>query len=239
MTLKDLVYEYFRTLKTTVHYRGITIPTGNPPISRKIFKQLAMGRYEVPELTAIEGLLRRGDRVLELGSGLGIVSALTSRMQPDIEIWTFEANPDLVDFITEVHRQNTIRNVRLRNAVLMPAPSASTVDFYIHRSFAESSLVPHNAVVRVAQIPCEDLNFVLRDFQPDLLVCDIEGGEERIFDGLDLTGLRGLVIELHPTVISRQSVKRIYDACAAASLYPRVELCSGTVVAFESVEAGG
>lgn len=236
MALKDGLYEGFRTLKAKVNYHGVTIPLANPPISRKIFKQLVMGRYEVPELRAIKGLLRQDDRVLELGSGLGIVSALTSRMQPNVEVRTFEANPDLVDFITGMHQQNGIQNVKLRNVVLLPNPSSITVDFYIHRSFAESSLVRHDAVVRVARIPCEDLNSVLRDFQPDLFVCDIEGGEERIFDGLDLTGLRGLVIELHPMVISRQAVQRIYDACAAVGLYPRVELSSGTVVAFERVE---
>lgn len=233
--MKETIYGIVRRVFRELHYRGLRIPVVNPPISRKIFQQLWRKDYEQPEISAIMRLLHDGDRVLELGSGLGIVSSLTARARPDVKVRSYEGNPDLLPFIAQVHAKNGIKNVEVRNEILMPNPSAPTMEFLTHRSFAESSVLDHGAVTKRVQVPCTDINGVIAEFRPDVFVCDIEGGEELLFDGMDLRGVRVLVIELHPVVISRMAVKRIFDTCAAAGLYPRVEYSSAQVVAFERV----
>ena len=233
--MKDMIYNLVRRIVPNVRYRGLKIPIANPPISRKIFKQLVRQSYEVPELAAIFGLLRDGDRMLELGTGLGVVSGLASRFRKDVVVRSYEGNPDLISFISNMHLLNAIEKIDLRNEILLPNPTTMAVEFLTHRSFAESSIVEHGAIVQRVQVPCRDINSVLAEFRPDLFVCDIEGGESRVFDGIQLQGIRAVVIELHPAVIDRLAIKRVYDCCAAAGLYPRVELSSATVVAFERV----
>ncbi|OYX18252.1 MAG: hypothetical protein B7Z04_12800 [Rhodobacterales bacterium 32-66-9] len=234
--MKEAIYSAVRKVVRELRYRSLRIPVVSPPISRKIFQQLWRGNYENPEISAILNLLRDGDRVLELGSGLGIVSSLTSRARPGIVVRSYEGNPDLLPFIAQVHAMNEIRNVDVRNEILLPNPSSSTIEFLTHRSFAESSIMSHGAVTRRVQVPCLDINTVLSEFRPDVFVCDIEGGEELLFDGIELNGVRVVVIELHPAAISRIATKRLFDTCASAGLYPRVEFSSAHVVAFERVD---
>lgn len=233
--MKEALYSVVRRTLKKVRYRGLYIPIENPPISRKIFQQLWRSDYEVPELTAILALLRDGDRVLELGSGLGVVSALTSLARKDLTIRSYEGNPELLPFIARMHALNGITRVEVRNEILLPNPTTDTVEFLTHRSFAESSIREHDAVTRRIAVSCRDVNEAMAEFRPDVLICDIEGGEEFLFQGIRLNDLRVLVIELHPKLMPRQAVKAVYDTCFAAGLYPHVEVSTATVVAFERV----
>lgn len=235
--IKAYIYRAVKLVFRRLHYRGLRIPIEDPPISRKIFQQIWRKKYEVPEITAILALVRVGDRVLELGSGLGIVSSLTARAAEGVKVRSYEGNPDLIPFITNLHQLNGVRNVELRNEILLPNPVAPTIEFLTHRSFAESSILSHGAIVRRVQVPCSDFNVAVAEFRPDIFVCDIEGGEELLFKDVRLEGIRAVIIELHPAVISREAIKRVYDTCAAAGLYARPELSSANVVAFERIES--
>jgi FkbM family methyltransferase len=234
--MKEAIYAIVRRIFSELRYRDLRVPVINPPVGRKIFQQIWRKDYEVPEISAILKLLKDGDRVLELGAGLGVVSSLTARARPGVMVRSYEGNPDLLPYISEMHRRNGVENVDLRNEILLPNPQTPTREFLTHRSFAESSILSHGAVMKRVQVPCRDINEVLAEFRPDVFVCDIEGGEELLFDGVRLDGIRAVVIELHPTVISRAAVKRVYDTCAAANLYARPELSSANVVAFERMD---
>jgi FkbM family methyltransferase len=234
--MKEALYTLVKAIVRELRYRNLRIPILNPPISRKIFQQLWRKEYERPEISAILSLLRDGDRVLELGSGLGIVSSVVAKSKPGIVVRSYEGNPDLLDFIARVHSMNGITNVEVRNEILLPNPAGPTMESLTHRSFAQSSIMAHGAVTKRVQVACSDINSVLSEFRPDVFVCDIEGGEELLFDGINLNGVRVVVIELHPTMISREAVKRLYDTCASAGLYPRVEHSTAAVVAFDRVD---
>lgn len=234
--VKEALYRIYRPLFPELGLYGLRVPTAAPQISRKIFKQLIGRTYEKPEVKALLAVLRRSDRVMELGSGLGIVSAVAARHADKGVVRTYEGNPELLDHINTLHRRNGLTSITLFNEILLPAPMQDHVAFNVHPRFAESSVVGAADGKRQVLVPCRDVNAVLAEFRPDVLICDIEGGEELLFDGIDLTGVRAFVIELHPHVISRVAVRRIFDTCAQAGLYPRVELSSGTVVAFERVD---
>jgi len=207
-----------------------------PHVSRPVWKHIWKGGYEAPEIEALTALLKDGDRVLELGCGMGIVSAVVAKKLPGIRVWSYEANPALLPVIDRLHQMNGITNVSVRNAVLLPTSEGGTRTLHINWNFAESSLNPRKGSGQTVDVPVEDINAVLGHFRPDVLLCDIEGAEQEVFDGVKLDGIRAMVIELHPALISRAAVRQIFDSCAAASLYPRVDLCRGTVVAFERVE---
>ena len=81
----------------------------------------------------------------------------------------------------------------------------------------------------------EDINKIIIEMAPNVLVCDIEGAEEFVIPGCDLSSLRAVVLELHPSLVSRKGMQKIYDACINANLYPKIELSSKQVVAFERV----
>lgn len=217
-------------------YRGLRVPIHGAHVVKPIKDELMANRYEVPEIEALLALLRPGDRMIEVGVGLGVVSGIAARAVPDADIQCFEANPELMNPIRELHDVNAITSITLNNAILVRGAGGKMADFHIHWSFAEGSLIASGGTARTVQVPTVSLEETLATFRPDVLVVDIEGGEDALLSGLDLTGVRALVLELHPTVITRAAEIRIYKACAAAGLYPRVDLSSATVVAFEVAE---
>jgi len=215
-----------------IEYHGLTVPVSASHMPLPILMQIAEDAYERPELLAAEGMIWDGDRVLEMGTGLGIVSGLISRMAADVEIRSFEANPSLLPHIAELHRLNDITNVDVTHAMLEPNPASETRTFHIHKYFSEGSIYQTEMSEDAIEI-----NKVIKEFQPTILVCDIEGAEEVVIPDCDLSGLRALVLEMHPDVMSRVGMKKIFDACLAVDLYPRVEFSSEQVIAFEKIES--
>jgi len=234
---KELKRSCARLIKarTPVAYRGLAVPVSeHMPVP--ILMQILEDDYERPELLAAKGMIKDGDHVLEMGTGLGIVSGLISRMAKGVEILSFEANPNLLPHIADLHRMNDITNVSVTHAMLEPHPAAETRRFHIHQYFAEGSIYRTEMSEDTIEIPVADLNVVISEFKPTVLVCDIEGAEEVALPDGDLSGLRALVLELHPNIVSRAGMKRIFDACVTANLYPRVELSTQQVIAFERVD---
>jgi FkbM family methyltransferase len=221
---------------TSVNVSGIEVSLLDEHIVPEIRRQIYLGEYEVPEITAARKLLRDGDKVLELGTGLGIVTAIIARnVGVSGKIRTFEANPRLLEPARKLFLRNAIHNVEAVHGVLIPGTTEGTRTFHFAKNFPEGSLrLPADAqgAVEVSAIP---LAQVISSFRPDVLVCDIEGAEAELIPALDASGLRAAVIELHPHRLSRQEVAAIYDNLARQGLYPMIECSSGTVVAFERV----
>lgn len=217
-------------------FNDLLVPVDGDHISLQIWKTLWKQCYEAPEVLAVEKLVKPGDKILELGTGIGVVSAIASKISPDIKIEAYEANPSLIKFIQRLHELNNITNIKINNAILLPADKESTRKLNLHTHFTESSIMDTIKSEQSVDIPVKDFRKILREFGPDVLICDIEGGEEELFNDIDLTGLRAIILEVHPHMISRGAIKRIYDLCARADLYPCVEYSSGQVIAFSRVD---
>ena len=101
-------------------------------------KRLDLDRVRKEDLAS----LQPGDRVLELGAGLGIVGAVTAKNAGPAAVLSFEANPELIPHIRALHRTNGLEDlIELRNAVLVAGPDRSpTLPFNLHGSFLGSSL---------------------------------------------------------------------------------------------------
>ena len=231
-----LVSTLYRFRSSVLSFRNLKVPVKGEHVSRTVWKHLWKGGYERPEIEAGLALIRPGDKVLELGTGMGIVSGVLAKSDASIKIKTYEANPSLASAINDLHKANGITNVETHNKVLLPpGMDQSTVTFNLHENFTEGS-IEDVASVGSTEVEVEDFQAVFDAFLPDVMVCDIEGGEARLFEDISLNGLRALVIELHPEIVSRSDIKRVYDVCLAAGLYPRVELSDLQVEVFERVD---
>jgi FkbM family methyltransferase len=163
-----------------------------------------------------DGALRKhepNDRILELGSGLGYVSTICARSDLVDHVATVEGNPLLNNYIEELHRVNGVtERVTRISGIAVPRPSAPELTFYQRANFWASSLDGEKwPYVRAIQVPTIDLNALIADHRPTMLVIDIEGGEATIFDGIELGGVSKIMMELHQEVIGRAGVKRMFD----------------------------
>lgn len=223
-----------RRWKPVLQFHGLDVPVTGPHVTRPVWKHIWKGDYEAPEIKALSSVIRDHDIVLEMGTGMGVVSGLTAKANPTVTVHAFEANPAMIPVITDLHKRNAITNVTVHNAILLPdASEGETRALHLHQNFSESSITDQIDSAGSVAVPVKDMHRVLADLKPDVLVCDIEGAEAEVFVDLDLSCLRALVIELHPHIVNEAQITRIYDLCAQFDLFPNASLSSGTVVAFE------
>ncbi|MFP4238606.1 MAG: FkbM family methyltransferase [Rhodosalinus sp.] len=208
---------------------GLKVPA-SPFLTETRIRRIAAARYEGEEIRAALALIERGDRVLELGAGLGIVGALTAlRAQPEA-VLSYEANPALVPHIQALYRANGLTDrIAVRNAVLWAGPGRpETVTFNVHNSYLGSSLAG-GARTQPVEVATEDFAAVRAAFRPTVLVADIEGAELELLEHADLTGLRTVVIEFHPKIYGPEGMRRAKDILRAQGFARRHDVSTRMV----------
>ena len=214
--------------------RGVKMPKAPVLGAGRVRRALREGTYERKEADAVLKMIAPGDRVLELGAGIGFMSALIALNQPVAAIECYEANPALIGYIRAVHALNGITCATVVNALLAPQPG-DPVPFYVRSNFLASSLDPTvrpDGIVARPQIAVHGIRQVIGRLKPDVLVCDIEGAEATLLPAADLSGLRAAVVELHPQWIGDTGVRAVFEAFHRAGLTYWPKASEGKVVTF-------
>ena len=173
-------------------------------ISLKIRDSIRSGGYERSELHALRSKLTPGDVVMELGTGLGFLSAYCAKIVGSENVYTFEANPAMEPHIRDTFALN---NVSPKLEICVLADTSGEHSFYVKEAFWESSLIPQTSAAEVVKVPAKPVNGEIARINPTLLVMDIEGGEYDLFQQINLAGVAKMVIELHPHEIGIEKVK--------------------------------
>lgn len=215
-----------------VRSRGLKFPKHPGIIKGRIRGSLRQGTYERKEADAVLRVVREGDRILELGAGIGFMSTHISKSRKIKEINTFEANPHLIPYIRSVHAANEIDNVHVHNAIL--GKRKTTVPFYIRGNLLASSMDEREGtnILATEEIEVRSANGVMRKLKPDVLVCDIEGAEATLIPHMNLSNLRAAVIELHPQWIGPAGVNAVFSAFIDAGLAYFAKGSTNKVVSF-------
>ena len=166
-------------------------------ISPTVLRCLKAQVYEEAERCICMTTVAPGERIVELGAGLGFMSTLICKHFDVASYVCLEANPHLVPVIRQHHFLNRVHSCKVINAVATSQPiTQKTCNFYIHKDFWASSLTPGEHV-DVAEVPVLDFHELLQREAPTYLICDIEGGEWDLFDGVDLRSVKKICLELH------------------------------------------
>ena len=201
-----------------IETNGIKVPFVPNIITPPIERPMRNSRYETGEAQALVALLKSGDRVLELGAGIGLLSTIAA-LHPGVEsVIAVEANPELIPMIHETHRINDAKNVTVINGVAAPQAS-EPLDFYLRQDFWASSMEPDSRpYVKAVKVPACNIAELVQQHRPTVIACDIEGGELSLFDDIDLTGVRVVIAEFHPKVYGQANVDALYDLFARKGL---------------------
>ena len=78
-------------------------------MSPRVERTVSRGRYEEDELRLIGQMLAPDDVVLEVGAGLGLVSAYCAKRLGSSCVFAYEANPDLEACIRETYALNKVQ----------------------------------------------------------------------------------------------------------------------------------
>lgn len=190
----------------------VSDPAISPAIRWYMVQQAVLGYgYEDDEIMMLNKSLEPGDRVVELGCGVGVTSVIACDRVGSANYRGYEANPQLTALISRNLRTNGFDG-EVRQAAVVPGDE-STVTFHVASEFWSSSLVRRTDVSesRELTVPAEKLATILEEFHPNTLVIDIEGGELSLLEAVDLPGVTKLFLELHPHVIGENECQRLLE----------------------------
>ena len=213
-----------KSLPRFIRSCGMRFPYDPAIIDKRIRKALHRETYEAREYDALRALVRKRDVVMELGGGIGFMSTAAARLCKARSVTSFEANPALIPYIRDVHKANGVsERASVRNAVLA-GRKGKPVDFYVRRNLLASSMAPQkddeekDAVLSVEKVEVQGINTVIRELQPTVLICDIEGAEAQLLPKADLSCFRLAIVELHPQWIGQEGVQAVFDTMHTAGL---------------------
>ncbi|MEM7269114.1 MAG: rRNA adenine N-6-methyltransferase family protein [Pseudomonadota bacterium] len=218
----------------TFELEGVVIHAPADVVTPAIATALSNQSYEAEEARIVRKALRAGDRVLEVGSGLGFITALIGQDERCSALTAVEADPRLARRVKSTVSENCALDIDVLNGVLTSAlGEAQSVPFYQRRDFWMSSMietdVPADLVVRV---PLLDFNTMLRERRITMLVCDIEGAEVDLFRHADFAGVDRIVVELHDHVNGLKAVSGLIADLADKGFGYDPRCSEGSVVTF-------
>jgi len=192
---------------------GVRLPIKHPAITPPILKDIFFGVYESKEADLVKKKLAADDVVMEVGAGIGFLSALCAKVTGGERVFAYEANPQLMEVVKHVHELNQVEPT-VSNVLLGEGGGERT--FWLEKDYWASSLIQGSkdaTPIRVRQI---DLNQEIQRIQPSFMILDIEGGEYEFLRRARLDPIRKIVIEVHPRVLGYTRISEMLGWLFAA-----------------------
>ena len=175
--------------------------------SETMRRALDSGSYEGRERSRVVKLLKPTDRVLEVGTAVGVVAMTAATMVGPKRVVTFDANPAMVEAARDNFRRNNLEDISVNLGVLSNRTrfrEGKKVPFYVSRDFWASRLSGNandEDFAERVEVPMACFEDEIRKHDANVIICDIEGGEIDLFDGADLTGVRLIIMETHYGIV--------------------------------------
>jgi FkbM family methyltransferase len=190
---------------------GIRVRVG-PHMSRRVERAVSKGGYERDELRIIGMVLSPNDVVLEIGAGLGVVSAYCAKRVGSSRVFAYEANPDLEPRIRDTYALNAVEPTLEMCAV---RATSGRVPLFRGKHLLSSSIIPRGPGWDQIEVPGKALSYVVERVRPTLLVVDVEGAEGELFDRAQLPGVSKIILELHEHALGDDKEARLRSTLAA------------------------
>ncbi len=207
-----------------------------------IVKALRERSYEANEFRLVQKWLRPGDRVLEGGTAIGVISMCAASIVGAENVKTFDANPAIVADAKANFANNGLGAIKARAGILKNRQHISApheqVDFYISTEFWRSRLnaaADSTDILSKISVPVFCLEDEIAGHKANVLICDIEGGEYDLFDGADLSGIRLIIVETHDWLIGLPAVDALVRNIILAGFAIDVRDSGSNVAVFRRV----
>jgi FkbM family methyltransferase len=222
-------------LETAVKINGIELAIEPDVMSPAMIEVMRAGTYEGTEAREIARIVQPGERVVELGAGIGFVAITAMKTDKVNTLAAYEANPYLIPLI----RKNALLNgvgFDVHNAIVDSRANTGTAPFYLRTDFWASSMSPKPwGYVEEVTVPLVSFDAVRERYRPTMLIVDIEGAEEHLFRDVALTGIKKIYVELHQNVIGRVGMKNVFDFMSSKDFHYDQHHSRGSVVLFSHV----
>lgn len=211
-------------------------------VSDKVVDTIRLGHYERFEGRRSRRFVADGDRVVELGGGLGFISTVIMDHHAVADYQVVEADPRLTEMIRRTHRLNRIEGPLTINSCVATCGEdllrAGTVTFHVGSKFCASSLLEmaDAKLKHTVEVPVVSLADMIATHRSNVLICDIEGAEVDVFNGTPLPTLTKILAELHPHRIGQSGIRELFRCLDAIGFVYEGDSSSGNVAAFRRLD---
>jgi FkbM family methyltransferase len=180
---------------------GMVVVCDPNVVPRNVSTAIIKGSYELPERELVRSAIRKHDRVVEVGAGVGVVGILCSQLAGAGNVLSYEANAALQSIIAANYALNGITPRLLMRAMSI---DGEPLVFYRNDNVVSSSVYDRGLTAQMETVESDALAAVLLSERADVLVMDIEGAEIDLLTHTDLTCLREIIVELHPHIVGEE-----------------------------------
>jgi len=193
----------------TIELAGVRLNCGSDQ-ARAVRNGLFKRTYEGAEQRLLEKAVRPGDKVLEIGAGIGFIGLLSARLVgPSGRVVSYEANPRMQQVIEANYALNGEQPELRMRAV---TPDGKPVTFHLSENVVSSSLYQRSQSQTAVTVDSDALHDALEEVAPDVLVMDVEGAEVDLLAMGDLASIRSAVIELHPYIVGEDRIAALLQS---------------------------
>lgn len=216
---------------------GVKLELPEALATPKIAQKLKRGQYEGFESRAAAMRVKPGHKVLELGGGMGYVGSICSGITGGQNVVTVEANPDMLPVI----RGNFDRNGHTEATLVFGAVAGDDaegefLEFRLGKAFWGSSIAEAgDETQRIVSVPVLRIGELLKTHKPNVVIMDIEGAEQYLFDKPWPDHVQFVMMELHPSRYPDSVIKRVFDCMSDSGMIYDTRASAGGVVSFRKM----
>lgn len=215
---------------------GITLSVPKTMLNDRIAGKLTGGGYEANEARAAQMRIKAGQRVVELGAGLGFVTSVCARATGAKNVVSVEANPAMLPVVSANLAQNGFGDVTLLHGAITGAGTEDAIAFDRKKAFWAGRIADETSdASALVQVPRLALPDVLLEYRPDVVIMDVEGAEQYLFDDPWPNHVVSVVLELHPKQYPNTVIKRIVDCMSDSGLTYDPGPSRGQILCFRRV----
>ena len=190
----------------TVAIRGVKVRTARDEIPKRMRSLLFKGIYETDECDLVESEVRPGDRVLEIGAGIGLVSLLATRICGQDNVLSCEANPNLESMIRGNYRLNGWTPNLMMRAV---TSDGRRLMFFRSDDVFSSSATDRGLAGDRICVDSLAINDLIGEHHPSVVIMDVEGSEVELMATADLSRVRAVIVEMHPQIVGEEEIANL------------------------------
>lgn len=187
---------------------GVRLNCDPASVSRQVRNGIYKGDYEAGERRLLPRAVQPGDRVLEIGAGIGLISLLCRRLAALGPVASYEANPRMAEIIRRNFALNGLEPDLTMKAVTV---DGAPLRFFVDDNIISSSIIRRHAGAVEVEVPSAAIGDCIARHRPDVIVMDVEGAELGLLRAADLSGVRRILVEMHPHIVGREAVAALTE----------------------------
>jgi FkbM family methyltransferase len=156
--------------------------------------QIACGTYEAAERAAIKAIIRPGDRVVDIGACVGVVTLLAARIAGAENVFAYEPN---VAAAAIARRNFAANGLAVSLETVAVGAFAGTAELHAGDGGWLGARVSRHLNGKLPPVGIKPIAEIIAERRPTVLILDAEGMEAEILPACPMDGLRALIVEFH------------------------------------------